>query len=308
MKFKNLILISLLLIISWNMLIRSKEIIESVLFAFEIWKNNVFPTIFPFFIISSLLISYGFVDIVKEVFKPLMMLFGINENASFIFVLSMLTGFPSSAKYTKDLYENNKIDIDTSNKILMFSHFSNPLFIISTITSLLNKKYAYIILFSHYISNFIIGILFRGYKNTYTKTKINFKNINIQSNNIGINLKNAIKDAIDTLLLILGTITTFSFFCIIINTSFNFNDILSAIINGLFEITSGIKYVSLLNISLNYKAVLISSMLSFGGLAIHAQVYSIISDIEIKYLPYLFARIIHAFIAGILTYIITLFI
>ena len=33
---------------------------ESVKNAFEIWKNSIFPSILPFFILSSLLINYGF--------------------------------------------------------------------------------------------------------------------------------------------------------------------------------------------------------------------------------------------------------
>lgn len=300
----NIIIIITLLIISYKMIINSNIVLESVLTAFEIWKNNIFPSIFPFFIISSLLINYGFINLIGNILKPLMFLFGINKNVSFIFILSIFTGFPSSAKYIKDLYSKDIIDLDTSSKALMFTHFSNPLFIINTVSNLLNTKYAYIILFTHYISNIIIGLIFKNYKNTYYTNNKTYQN-NIK-NNIGTTLSIAIKDGINTVLLILGTITTFSFLTSIINQTFNLNSFFNALISSILEITNGIHKISLLKISIRFKAALISSILSFGGFAIHSQIYSIISDTKIKYIPYLIARIIHMIIAFILTLLITI--
>jgi nucleoside recognition membrane protein YjiH len=61
--------------------------------------------------------------------------------------------------------------------------------------------------------------------------------------------------------------------------------------------TQGLKYVSLLNISNYYKAILITAIISFGGLSVHTQIISIISDTKIKYLPFLVARIFHVIIS-----------
>ena len=281
------------------MLNHSTEVINSVKFSFDIWKDNIFPAIFPFFIISSLLINYGFINITKSLFKPLMYLFGINSNISFAFIMSILSGFPSSSKYIKELLDKNLITEIDASKALMFTHFSNPLFILGTISTLLNKKIALFILVIHYITNIIIGILFRNYHNTYTKSMIN-----IESNNkdIGTILIKSIKDSIEILLLILGSISVCSFICTIINHTFNFNNITSSIINGIFEITQGLKYVSMLNISLRLKTTISVMFLSFGGLSIHIQVKSILNETNIKYIPYLIARILHMIISGMLSY------
>ena len=273
---------------------------NSVKFSYDIWKNNIFPSILPFFIVSSLLINYGFVELAAYLFKPLMFLFGINPNISIAFIMSMLSGFPSSSKYIKELVDKKLINEEEASKALMFAHFSNPLFIIGTISILLNKKISIFILIIHYITNIIIGILFRNYHNTYIKSKMNIK---LPNNNIGLILTKSIKDAIETLLLILGSISVCSFICTIINHTFKFNNILSAIINGLFEITQGLKYVSLLNISLKIKTTISVMFLSFGGLSIHIQIKSILSDTNIKYIPYLISRILHTTISGILSYI-----
>nr|MBP3258656.1 hypothetical protein [Bacilli bacterium] len=273
---------------------------NSVKFSFDIWKNNIFPSILPFFIISSLLINYGFVELAAYIFKPLMFLFGINPNVSIAFVMSILSGFPSSSKYIKELLDKKLINEQEASKALMFTHFSNPLFILGTISSLLNKKIAIFILIIHYSTNIIIGILFRNYHNTYTKSKMNFKSPD--SKDIGSILIISIKTSIEILLLILGSISVCSFICTIINHTFNFNNIVSTLINGLFEITQGLKYVSLLNIPIKLKTTISVMFLSFGGLSIHIQVKSIL-DIHIKYIPYFISRIIHTVISGILSFI-----
>ena len=62
--------------------------------------------------------------------------------------------------------------------------------------------------------------------------------------------------------------------------------------------TGGLKYVSLLNISTNLKTIFTTMILAFGGLSVHTQVYSLIADTKIKYLPFLCARIMHVFLSG----------
>lgn len=120
---KKLSIISILLILCFEILTNSNDILESVIFSFNIWKNNIFPSLFPFFIISQLLINYGFVELLSEILKPVMNIFRINKNCAFIIVMSMLSGFPSNAKYTKELYNNGLINSYEASKILAFSFF-----------------------------------------------------------------------------------------------------------------------------------------------------------------------------------------
>ena len=65
----------------------------------------------------------------------------------------------------------NKLNEKEATKILMFSHFSNPLFILGTVslTFLNNKKIGLIVMMSHYLSNIIIGFLFRNYNHKRRK-------------------------------------------------------------------------------------------------------------------------------------------
>ena len=94
-------------------------------------------------------------------------LFYLPKEASFAFFTSLISGFPSGSKYVKDLLDKKLISEIDANYLIMFTHYSNPLFIVSTIGIFLlnNIKAGYIILFSHVLSNIIIAFLFRKKKN-----------------------------------------------------------------------------------------------------------------------------------------------
>lgn len=313
-KSASIIIMSFLLIIAFEILTTSQAILDTVAFSFNIWKNNIFPSLFPFFILSELFIEYGFVEFLGEVCKPLMVrLFRINSNTAFIFIMSIISGCPSNAKYTKELLKKELITEREATKILMFSHFSNPLFILGTVSLLfLNNKVAgLLVLLGHYSINFVIGILFRNYlPSPKENVHISFKKAldkmhkrRIQNQHgFGSILTSAINNTIQTLLLILGTITVFLVITTIIDQNINLNTFHQGILNGFIEMTQGLKYISSLHIPLDLKSSITAMILSFGGLSIHMQVMSLLSDTKVKYFPFLLARIIHATMSAILVY------
>lgn len=311
---ESIIVMAVLLFFTIMILSNSNVVLDAVSFAIEIWKTSVFPSLFPFFVVSTFLINYGFVELSSEVFKNVMWyLFHMNGNAAFAFIMSIISGFPSSAKYTRELYLNGKINKKEATKLLMFSHFSNPLFILGTVSVLFlnNKEVGILILSSHYICNIIIGILLRNYAPSVKDLeKISLKNAILKMHEKRINsnktfgqiMSKAISDSIETLLLVLGTITVFLTITSIINNILHEPPYYQAIINGIIEMTQGLKYVGMLTIPLKLKTILATMILSFGGLSVHIQIISILSDTDLPYLPFFLARIFHAILSGVLVY------
>ena len=303
---------TLLLSIAFFILTESKAVMEAVLFSFQIWKNNIFPSLFPFFLLSELLIQYGFVEFLGELLKPVMnRIFRISNQAAFIFVMSIISGFPSNAKYTKALLEKHKINEKEATKILTFTHFSNPLFILGTvsITFLGNREVGFLILFCHYITNLILGLLFRNYyPSPKTDCRVSIRkaitNMTLARQKKKVSfpliLTNALNHTIQTLLFILGVTTTFLIITTLINQHITLSTFHQSILNGFFEMTQGLKYVSLLNIPLKIKGILTVMILSFGGLSVHMQLIGILSKSKIRYFPYFTARVLHATIASLM--------
>ncbi|MDD2490093.1 MAG: hypothetical protein PHY26_02440 [Bacilli bacterium] len=314
-KILSVLIVLIILIISVQVLREAKSIMETVKFSLAIWETNIFPSLFPFFVISDLLINCGFASFLGEILKPIMTkIFKLKGESSFALVFSMLSGFPSGSKYTKELHVKGLINEHEATKILTFTHFSNPLFILGTISIMFlnNKEIGLLILVCHYLSNFIIGLLFRSYYISQKETtKISLKKaINTMHQkritnkmNFGQLISNALMNTINTLFLILGVITIFLIITTIIDNNVNLSPYNQSILNGIFEMTQGLKYVSLLPIPLKNKAILATMFISFGGLSVHMQTISIISDTKIKYYPFLIARVLHASIASLLIYL-----
>ena len=264
----------------------------------NIWLYNLVPSMLPFYVISDLLINYGLIDILAFLFKKIInKLFNVSENASFVIFFSMFTGFPSSAKYLKNLLDLNYISLEDANKIISFTHFSNPLFIINVIgnTIIGNKKIGFLILLSHYLSNFIIGFLYRKEQTQKITTK-RVKN----TKTFGSILTTSFINSFDSLLIVLGSLITFKILTSIIFHYLGFNFIISS----LLEITQGLFALKNLTLNIELKALIAVAMISFGGFCIHTQVYSILSETKISYKNYFFSRILHVIIA---TTILTLF-
>ena len=314
-KWISVFLMFLLLFIGYEILTESESILESVGFSLNVFKNNIFPSLFPFFVLSNILIKCGLPEFMGNLFKEIMnKFFKIKGVCAFIFFMSIISGNPANAKYTRELYLDGKIDKYEATKILCFTCFSNPLFILGTVSFLFlnNKDVGLLILFCHYIGNLFIGFGMRKYhpsKKENEKTSL-IKAINemhkkriSNRDSFGKIITNSLITSINTLLLILGVITTSLVITTIIDNFLNLNSVFQSVLNGFIEMTQGLKYISLEAIPLKVKCILTVMILSFGGFSVHMQIMSILSDTDIKYLPFLCARICHAIISSLLMYI-----
>lgn len=239
--------------------------------------------------------------------------FRMKGAGAFVFIMSLFSGFPSNSKYVRELYSNGVINSREGSKLLTFTHFSNPLFILGTISVafLNNTEVGLLILICHYFGNIIIGILFRNYyvserendSLSFKKAIIHMHKKRISNDkSFGEIMSNALLNSINTLFLIFGVVTFFLIVTTIVNNIFSFPKYYQSIFNGIVEMTQGLKYVSLLDIPLKIKGTLSVMFISFGGFSVHIQVISILSDTDIRYFPFLVARIIHAFISSLIFY------
>ena len=302
-KYNNLLICLLILFFLLEIFNHSSIIINTIYQSSYIWFYNIVPTLFPIYIITDLLANYnGFYYLSKLFGKFMEKVFKMKKETSFIFLLSIISGFPSNSKYIKMMLDNKTINIKEANKLLTFTHFSNPLFIIESvdINFLHNKKIGLLILVIDYITNIIIGFFYRNYY-------VNLESIIIlkKDKESFVNcLTNSIYKTIKILLLLFGIITFFMLITSILKTNLKINSFILNIICGLLEMTQGIYYIASSNINIILKASIITFFLSFGGISIHMQVFSILKDYKLKYSNYLLARIFHGLISFSLVYLV----
>ena len=296
-KYQELLERLIILFLYLGIFINPTLIIESGILSINIFKNKLFPSIFPFFVLASLLLELGIAPKISNKLNPLFKrLFHVEGNSSFIILVSIISGFPSGSKYIKESLKNKTIDKDTANYLLTFTHFANPLFILGTCGTILNSiSLAYKILIIQIIANLILGIILKP------KEIITTKKINISNNNTFLEaLPKAINDAIKLLLFMLGSITFFMFFSKLLTTFLSLNPFYETIITGILDMTSGISLVPTISTNNYIRGLIVLTFITFGGFSVHLQVINNIKEENIEYKYFLLGRVLQTSIALLL--------
>lgn len=276
MKILILFLIGLFF---YNKDLVSMSILESI----NIWYKNLFPSIFPVLILCDLIVSFNIFEfLIKSGGNIFQKLFRINKYGLLVFIVSLLCGTPSNMSLAYNLYKKNLLNEDDINKLIPLCLFFNPIFVIS-----FSNIKVYAILF---ISTIITGLLFRGKNNNIIEIELN-------SNN-EFDLNKSIEKGIHILLNILGTI---SIFMLLSNIIIIKKPIVSCILGGFFELTTGLYKTNIFFKGNNYLYLLI---LSFGGISIFTQIKGILKNIRINYYHIVIQRLV-VFIISVLICILT---
>ena len=294
-KVIKLFTISLLFIFIYIIFKYNYILNKSVIDAVNLWITKVVPSLFIMFILNDIIINTNLLNFILKPFYPLFNKTFVTNGASFqAFALSLFSGSPSSAFIIKEMLNNHFIDIDSANKLICFTYFSNPLFLYNILLTTFNTTITLKIIVIHYISNIIIGFINR--KRTITK---NIK-INIEDNaprNIIMIIPSSIKKSLNTLFMILGTITFYMIITNFLVHIFKMPLIFEIIIKGVFEITQSLNVLNDLNCLSIIKETIAISIISFGGLSIHSQVASLLFDTKISYINFFKSRVLHVFIS-----------
>jgi len=300
----NLLIYLITLFFLIEFLTDSNTIVNVFFNTIKLCFNNLLPSIFIFFTVTDILNNYNFPYYVSKVCgKATEKLFKLPRISSYIIFMSMTSGFPGNSKLIKEQLDTKAINSFDATKTLTMTHFSNPLFIIYTVGNNFfhDNKIGLTILLAHYITNIIIGFIFRNiYK--YEKKEVNY----IMKKPLSfINLlKTSFLNTIKILINVFGIIIFFAILTATLNKYLNLNNFSNVIWNGLIEITTGLNYLSKVSIDKITASTLATFFISFGGFSIHMQVMSILNKYDINYYIYLIARILHGTISALLVFII----
>ena len=234
----------------------------------------LFPASFIFFILSSLIIDFGGINLLYVVFRDYSAYF-------YVLLISMISGFPSGYKTSVELFNKKLIDYNNLKRSIMYCHFPNPLFVLGSVSNIIGISNSIYILLSIFISNFIIFLfVLSPVPNSYSN-----------SNNIDFNssLVNSIKSSFIIMEIVYG-ISIFFYLISIIILGFINNSYLYVLISGIFDLTKGIFSTSILS-SETISSYFILFFFSFSGISIHMQIKSILKDTSL-YKSFLLGRFI----------------
>lgn len=317
-----------------------KQAYESSLRGLTIWWDVVFPALLPFFITAELLIGFGVVHFLGILLEPLMRpLFRVPGVGGFVMSMGIASGYPMGAKLTVRLREQGIITRSEGERLVSITSTSGPLFMFGAVAVgfFHDVTLGIIIAAAHYIAAFQVGIVMRFHDvhgkatppSKQSRRSLFYRALQAMhrarikdDRNFGILMGEAVMSSVQTLLMIGGFIIIFSVIINILNLigvstllSLLFSIILMLfgisadfslpLIAGLFEITLGSQMTSATGDSLPlvHKVAIAGAIIAWSGFSVHAQVVSMLAKTDIRYTPYVFARLIHAFLAACWTFI-----
>ena len=326
----------LLIIISFSMLILivifPQICIDSAVFALTLWFSAVIPSLLPFFIGAGILSQTGVIRILGACFQPVTrVFFRLPGESAYVFIASALSGYPMGAKICSELYREKTMDLETAQRTICFTSIGGPLFILGTVAyGLLRFSPAgFYIVTSHYLGAIAAGLLLSLFYRKKKMERIHYiKEIkkacrifaNERSKTIGEILESAVSNSITVLLLIGGTMVLFNVIIGFLQQTGVFNilasffnivsipkDISHPVLTGMVEMTTGCQAVAQNTLNMAMKIPVIAFIISFGGMSVHAQTFSIAAKAGLKLKFFLAAKTIQAFSSFIFAFILLQF-
>lgn len=292
----------LLIFVVIAMVINPERYIVVCLNALLIWSTVVLPAIFPFLLYSRFLTKLGIVDLISKAISPITkFLFNTDGISAYVYVVSVISGYPVGAKLISDLYADGRLNHGNAVRTMTYCANSGPMFVIGTvgIGMFISANAGYIILISHLIGAIVNGIVFRKYKLS-DKATLPMQNKEQDDDNF---LYSTAISACNSMLIVGSYIVVFFILIEFLSSCFfaEQTSVFASLFNGFFEITHGCQDLSLLETSLNLKVILATFIITFGGLSTMLQSLSFLKKMKFSTSFFIFIKLTHAVFSTIIS-------
>lgn len=231
-----------------------------------LWLNQVVISILPIYIISSLLYN---TPLLSHLIYPITykVMHFENQKACSLFLISIITGHPTTAILISDATANQEISVNEGNRLLAISSFMNPLFVVY----LWGWAMAGCFIMAELITALILGIILKGPKqkvHALSSPKISHAFNNIINNTPHILL---------SILMVMIMVTLLKIPLLTLLTTLNLDNMLFVQFPlDLLEVTTGMSNINEYALCSPFKAILGGILLCSGGISIILQVISVI--------------------------------
>lgn len=276
------------------MLISPKAVFNGASEGLLLWFQIILPTLFPFIIITNLLLYTDSIHYISKAFgRILCHIFKVSENGSFAVIVGFLCGYPMGAKVTADLMTSGYITEDEGRYLLSFCNNTSPVFILNFIVwKTLGREdllipSLFILLGTPMMLSFIFRRFYLGKGNRFQDLKKNRQSR--KSWNFRI-MDTCIMDSFETIVKVGGYIILFSVILSLVQ-SCPWQPALFQVLLPSLEVTTGIALIGKSDIpfALQYSAIM--GLTSFGGICAVAQTQCMIQKTQLSIISYIIEKL-----------------
>lgn len=286
----------------------------------QLCTNVIIPSLFPFFVLSSLVIELGMARYLGQALERLMWpLFRVGGVGASALVLGLVGGYPVGAQTAIKLYEKKLCSKEETQRLLAFCNNSGPAFILGVVgTGVFGSGAIGLLLYlSHAAACLCVGLLFRFYGKSTSCPTPSRSTLHFQTTRFSAALTTGIKTSFASVLNICAFVLFFSvvirllFLCGIMDavagllatllSPLGFDRVLARqLITGLLEVSSGVTSLSPGG-GLPGQISMAAFMLGWAGLSVHCQVLSFLGDSGLSPVTYLIGKALHGALSAFFT-------
>lgn len=293
-----------------GLLCYSKAVSAAMTQALALCVQVLLPSLFPFFVLSSMFISTGVIQrLSTRLEKPFQWLFGLPGSFGAALLLGAAGGYPVGAKTIATLYQQGQCSKRDAEKALRFCNNAGPAFLISAVgASLLQDSGVGLKLYTvHLLSAFIIGFINRKDTNDVKYKSITSDNIQ-KTNFISLFLR-SVTDAFSSFLnvsafvLIFAVITTMLHQLPLIDSvqSLPGGILWYGLLAGFLELTSGVACLTQGVLPPSSLLPALSFLCGWGGCSVQFQTISLLHDAGLSCRQYLKSKLLQGILAALIT-------
>ena len=282
-----------------------------------VWATILLPSLFPFLFFSRLFTTFEVTQNLKPFSRATQKLYHCPSDSAYVFLLSVLCGYPIGAKLISDLYQDGKISKGQAYRSVSFVSNCGPMFIIGSVgVGMLHSPMAgIIILICHILSSLLNGLIYRK-----SWKKFNSERLPAASEkNAQTSVSDIVFSSINSVLMVGGyviiffivaevftSLKIFSPLCLLLEKIGINPQISEGILCGLLEITKGSKMLSTASSNLQVIVPACCFLITFGGFSTFMQSYAFLEKTGMKKSVLLIQKTTQALIATALCVVVSL--
>ena len=290
----------------------------------ELCLNVILPSLFPFFVLSTLAVDLGLIGALGRLMEPMMApLFRVNGSCAGAFLLGIVGGYPVGARTAIALYESGQCSQDEAERLMSFCNNSGPAFILGVVgAGIFSSSAAGLWLYgAHVVASILVGLIFRFYGSSSVTAPREASGLNA-ARSVPMIFIEAVKNAFSSTL---GICAFVIFFTVVIRLLFLTGvithlaallvlplgrlglrqDMAESLLSGAIEMTSGVWSLRDMAASLGSRLCMAAFILGWAGLSVHCQVLSFIGSSGLSTRTYFFGKLLHGMSSAMLVFLLS---
>ena len=280
--------------------------------------NVILPSLFPFFVLSSLVVELGMSRYLGKLLEPIMVpLFRVSGSCAAALALGFIGGYPVGARTAIQLYENGQCSRTEAERLLAFCNNSGPAFILGVVGAGVfgSGRLGLLLCLTHLLASLAVGVLFRFYR-PGDRPRAKGRAPHFQTASFPAAFTRSVTGALQSTLHICAFILFLTVLLRVLARA-GILDLLSRLLcallsplgltrswaerllTGLLEVSSGV--TSLTGGSLSGRLSMAAFMLGWAGVSVHCQVLAFLGDSGLSMRTYVAGKLLHGGLSALLT-------